>query len=96
MTLQINGKFQWDIGTGGPSAVSIRIERRRREVDHAPRVQRLLSITKKFSLEVTWPLKKYFYSPEPKHSFERIMETVDGAKNGVDKFGYYSIKSERI
>jgi len=37
-----------------------------------------------------------YYSPKAKHVFGRIMETVYGAKNGVDAFGYYSTESERI
>jgi len=35
-----------------------------------------------------------YYSPEPKHSFERITETLYEAQIGVDAYGYYSAESD--
>jgi len=36
------------------------------------------------------------YSPEAKHSLGRIVETLNGANNDVDAFGYNSAESERV
>ena len=37
-----------------------------------------------------------YYSPEAKHSFERIMEILYGAKNGVHALGYNFAENEQI